>query len=499
NQFFATSFEFPPGTIINDLYFIYVRLETHLDPTNRDTDGDGLLDGEELHTYGTSPLNPDTDYDTWTDYDEIYLYKTDPTNWDTDGDGVMDSLDVDPLVDLKLTITFTSFEIFSVGWYAEFGVGYYDEKGAGGVYTFNIFTLPPKVVFEFDYPDEKETVQLELLFIAYKTGDSHLIDISRDPDGYNVRLEYDARTASWTGDDGYPGDPHPGYSSGLEDGHNCGWEGAIGFNIEQNDYDNDGLTYWEEINKYRTDPTLWDTNGDGKSDYEQRFEYYIIANVDEDNIRAHIEVLSGEKYIDLNDNRAVHGQNGAVDMGDVIGWEVNGEIIHSRYSGTTGCVHAQSYIEQMLAQYLGQQNVETMEFTITDPGLAKEEHQWINGSTLVNDNFQYTSKNVIGTLGDPDATTYYVISAHYDTIWKEAGGYAYASREQPGADDNAVGVAAMLEIARVLSTMDLDTTIKFIAFSGEEQGMWGSLAYSIGHRNDDISGVINLDMVGYNL
>jgi aminopeptidase YwaD len=70
----------------------------------------------------------------------------------------------------------------------------------------------------------------------------------------------------------------------------------------------------------------------------------------------------------------------------------------------------------------------------------------------------------------------------------------------PGADDNASGVAAMIEAARVLKGMPpMKATVKFIAFSGEEVGLSGSLAYVLAHRTeiDTLAiGVINLDMVG---
>jgi len=79
------------------------------DPENPDTDGDGLLDGDEV--YGklnpfkerafypefpgsTNPLSPDTDGDGLTDYEEIMIYKTDPNNPDTDGDGLSDGDEV---------------------------------------------------------------------------------------------------------------------------------------------------------------------------------------------------------------------------------------------------------------------------------------------------------------------------------------------------------------------------------------------------------------------
>ena len=52
-----------------------------LDPTNIDTDGDGVADGDELTIYGTDPLNPDTDGDGVTDGDELYNTRTDPLVW----------------------------------------------------------------------------------------------------------------------------------------------------------------------------------------------------------------------------------------------------------------------------------------------------------------------------------------------------------------------------------------------------------------------------------
>ncbi len=79
-------------------------------PDNPDTDGDGLLDGEEVLLYGTNPLVRDTDNDGLSDFDEVRVYGTDPRNPDTDGDGCSDGLEVaigtNPLVpDCTLTPT----------------------------------------------------------------------------------------------------------------------------------------------------------------------------------------------------------------------------------------------------------------------------------------------------------------------------------------------------------------------------------------------------------
>jgi hypothetical protein len=59
------------------------ELEMGLDPTNIDTDGDGVADGDELNIYGTDPFTFDTDGDGVSDGEELYNTRTDPLVWDT--------------------------------------------------------------------------------------------------------------------------------------------------------------------------------------------------------------------------------------------------------------------------------------------------------------------------------------------------------------------------------------------------------------------------------
>jgi len=96
--------------------------------------------------------------------------------------------------------------------------------------------------------------------------------------------------------------------------------------------------------------------------------------------------------------------------------------------------------------------------------------------------------NVIATqLGSVYPDSYYVVGAHYDS-------YAFGT-PAPGADDDASGVAGLLEIARVLSLYETEYTIKYIAFDIEEWGMCGSYAYVDEHLTDDIRGMVQLDMI----
>jgi len=86
-----------------------------------------------------------------------------------------------------------------------------------------------------------------------------------------------------------------------------------------------------------------------------------------------------------------------------------------------------------------------------------------------------------------------VIGAHYDSINPSN------NSDAPGADDNASGSVAVLEAARVLFDIDLERTIVFICFSGEEEGLVGSDAWAEDAANAgmNIIGMINLDMICY--
>ncbi len=106
-----------------------------------------------------------------------------------------------------------------------------------------------------------------------------------------------------------------------------------------------------------------------------------------------------------------------------------------------------------------------------------------------------TYYNVVGTkLGTLDSSVEYVIGAHYDSI-----NYYDPELGAPGADDNASGVALVLEAARVLTQYESDYTIRFMAFDREEQGLHGSWGYALDHIGDDIRGMISADMVAYNV
>ncbi len=85
----------------------------------------------------------------------------------------------------------------------------------------------------------------------------------------------------------------------------------------------------------------------------------------------------------------------------------------------------------------------------------------------------------------------YIICGHYDNM--PSGPLA------PGADDNASGIVAVLEAARILSNIDLEYTVKFIAWDEEEIGMAGSKYYAqqASLNGDNILGVLNVNMLAW--
>lgn len=108
----------------------------------------------------------------------------------------------------------------------------------------------------------------------------------------------------------------------------------------------------------------------------------------------------------------------------------------------------------------------------------------------------HSADNVVCTKpGTGSGGPVIIMCAHYDSRMEDLGN---ATARAPGADDNASGVAAVLEIARLLAPVALSATVRFVAFSGEEQGLWGSTAYAaeLHAAGADIYRVINLDMIG---
>ena len=111
-----------------------------------------------------------------------------------------------------------------------------------------------------------------------------------------------------------------------------------------------------------------------------------------------------------------------------------------------------------------------------------------------------TGHNILGMIDNGAATTI-VIGAHYDHLGYGAEGSLY--RGEPaihnGADDNASGTAALIELARFLKTSDLKKNNYLImAYSGEEKGLLGS-NYYVKHPTVDLNTInymINMDMVG---
>ncbi len=117
------------------------------------------------------------------------------------------------------------------------------------------------------------------------------------------------------------------------------------------------------------------------------------------------------------------------------------------------------------------------------------------------------TQNVAGLLRGSDpklAAEAIVIGAHYDHLGLGSSGGTLAPSQMgtphPGADDNASGTAAVMELARALSARraELKRSIVFLAFSGEELGLLGSAWYT---KNplwplEKTAAMLNLDMVG---
>ena len=109
--------------------------------------------------------------------------------------------------------------------------------------------------------------------------------------------------------------------------------------------------------------------------------------------------------------------------------------------------------------------------------------------------------NIVATLKgtQPEsAGRTYVVSGHYDSMCSSP---TDAKCDAPGANDDASGTAAVLEMARVMAKFEFDATIIFMAVAGEEQGLLGSTYFAEQAKQNhlDVEAMFTNDIVGNSL
>jgi len=121
---------------------------------------------------------------------------------------------------------------------------------------------------------------------------------------------------------------------------------------------------------------------------------------------------------------------------------------------------------------------------------------WDHPFTVTWQEQQSLQHNIVATLqGTESGAGVIIVSAHYDSTANDVDPVVYA----PGADDNGTGVAALLEIARLLAQKPQRATIMFVAFSAEEIDRIGSIRFIDDYLkpyNIDVRAVVTLDTIG---
>ncbi|MCU0503363.1 MAG: M20/M25/M40 family metallo-hydrolase, partial [Anaerolineae bacterium] len=144
--------------------------------------------------------------------------------------------------------------------------------------------------------------------------------------------------------------------------------------------------------------------------------------------------------------------------------------IPTRYSFAAGITNAEAYVRQHYAAL----------------GLTTRTLPWAYSS--------YSGRNITADITG---------IVHPERIWLVGGHLDSTStdpyRTAPGADDNASGTATTLALAEILHDLHFADTIRFVHFTGEEQGMWGSKVYArdLQISGAQVMGYINLDMIGW--
>lgn len=140
------------------------------------------------------------------------------------------------------------------------------------------------------------------------------------------------------------------------------------------------------------------------------------------------------------------------------------KVISNRLSGTAGNELTALFIKQKLSSW----------------GVSYKEV-----------NFSSTGQNIIAEIKGRREGRIMLAGAHFDAVGSNNTQFFY-----PGADDNASGTAAILEMVRVCAGLQFPVTLQFAFWDEEEQGLVGSRANAPDFMNK-LVGYINLDMIAY--
>jgi hypothetical protein len=143
----------------------------------------------------------------------------------------------------------------------------------------------------------------------------------------------------------------------------------------------------------------------------------------------------------------------------------------TRSTPTVGCDRAEQYVFEQL-QALGYADVQYDPYTFSST----------------------SARNVVATLpGTVHPERIVVLGGHLDSTSPQA------STNAPGANDNASGIAGLLIAAQILKQYSFENTIKIVAFTGEEQGLFGSthFANAASGAGQQITDAVIMDMIGW--
>ncbi|WP_104735836.1 M28 family peptidase [Hanstruepera ponticola] len=172
--------------------------------------------------------------------------------------------------------------------------------------------------------------------------------------------------------------------------------------------------------------------------------------------------------------------------------------LEGRETGTDGELKAAEYISQRYAE-IGIEPKGTEGYYQTFSFKPTNDPHGEVAFTNIAEDGTVTGTNVVGYINN-NAKNTVVIGAHYDHLGYGGDGSLHKGEKaiHNGADDNASGVAVMLDLAGKLKNVNTSNNYLLIAFSGEEMGLLGS-NYFVKNPTIDtkaVSYMINMDMVG---